>query len=234
MSVTLLVLTWNEIDGMRVIMPRVRREWVDQVLILDGGSSDGTIEYARAQGYEVYVQKERGVRQGMMEVLPLVRGEVIITFSPDGNSIPELIPVLIAKMGEGYDMVIASRYRDGAKSYDDDRITAFGNWLMTKTVNLLFGGRYTDMIVIFRAHKKRLIHDLELDKDDGYRLAERIVGMNIAWEPLLSIRAAKRHLKVAEIPGDEPARIGGQRKLKVFRYGLAYFIQFAREFLFWR
>lgn len=234
MTVTLLVLTWNEIDGMRAIMPRIRREWVDQILILDGGSRDGTIEYAREQGYEVYVQKKRGVREGMREVLPLIRGEIVITFSPDGNSIPELIPPLISKMREGYDMVIVSRYLDGAKSYDDDFLTAFGNWLMTKTVNLLFGGRYTDMIVIFRAHKKRLIYDLELERDDGYWLAEKIVGMKIAWEPLLSIRAAKRRLKVGEIPGDEPPRIGGKRKLKIFRYGLAYFIQFVREFFIWR
>lgn len=234
MKVTLLLLTWNEIDGMRAICPRIKREWVDQIVVLDGGSTDGTIEYAESQGYFVYVQKERGVRQGMMEVLAHIEGDVLITFSPDGNSIPELIPPLIKKMEEGYDMVIVSRYRDGAQSYDDDRITAFGNWLMTRVVNLLFGGRYTDMIVIFRAHKKRLIHDLELDRDDGYRLAERMVGMKIAWEPLLSIRAAKRRLKVGEIPGDEPERIGGKRKLKVFRYGLAYFIQFAREFFFWR
>lgn len=234
MKVTLLVLAWNEIDGMKAIMPRVKKEWVDQIVVLDGGSTDGTTEYARSQGYFVYIQKERGVRQGMMEVLPYIEGDVVITFSPDGNSIPELIPKLIEKMKEGYDMVIASRYLDGAKSEDDDPVTAFGNWLMTKIVNILFGGRYTDMIVIFRAHKKQLIHDLELDKNDGYRFAEKIVGMKIAWEPLLSIRAAKRRLKVIEIPGDEPARIGGKRKLKVIRYGLAYFIQFAREAFFWR
>lgn len=234
MRTTLLLLTLNEIDGMRAICPRIRREWVDHIVVLDGGSTDGTIEYARSQGYFVYVQKERGVRQGMMEVLPHIEGDILITFSPDGNSIPELIQPLIAKMREGYDMVIVSRYLDGAKSEDDDWITAFGNWLMTKTVNVLFGGHYTDMIVIFRAHKKQLIQDLELDKDDGYRLAERIVGMKIAWEPLLSIRAAKRRLKVTEIPGDEPPRIGGKRKLKVFRYGLAYFIQFGREFFSWR
>ena len=108
-TVTLLIPTLNEVEGMKVIMPLVEREWVDQILILDGGSTDGTIEYARAQGYEVHVQKEPGIRQGYMEVLPKVRGDVILTFSPDGNSIPELLPRLIAKIDEGYDMVIASR-----------------------------------------------------------------------------------------------------------------------------
>jgi hypothetical protein len=67
-------------------------------------------------------------------VLPYIEGDVVITFSPDGNSIAELIPELVNKMKEGYDMVIVSRYLNEAKSEDDDIITAFGNWLFTKTV----------------------------------------------------------------------------------------------------
>ncbi len=47
MKVTLLALTLNEIDGVRAIMPRISREWFDQILILDGGSTDGTVEWAR-------------------------------------------------------------------------------------------------------------------------------------------------------------------------------------------
>ena len=109
-TVTLLIPTLNEIDGMREIMPRVDAAWIDQILILDGGSTDGTIEYARARGYQVHVQRQPGIRFGYREVLPLIDSDVILTFSPDGNSIPELIPRLIDKMNEGYDMVIASRY----------------------------------------------------------------------------------------------------------------------------
>jgi len=55
----------------------------------------------------------------------------------------------------------------------------------------------------------------------------------ISWEPLLSVRAAKRRLKITEIPGDEPARIGGERKLQIIRWGAAYFFQFLREKLWW-
>ena len=103
---TLLIPTLNEIDGMKVIMPQIQRDWVDQILILDGGSTDGTIEYARDNGYEVYVQQQRGIRHAYVEALPLVRGEILITFSPDGNSLAEAIPPLLDKMEEGYDMVI--------------------------------------------------------------------------------------------------------------------------------
>jgi glycosyltransferase involved in cell wall biosynthesis len=169
MSVTLLIPTLNEITGMKAIMPLVRRDWVEQILIVDGGSTDGTVEWSKAQGYQVHVQREAGIRQAYMEALPLVRGDVILTFSPDGNSLPQLIPALIAKMHEGYDMVIASRYLLPARSADDDLLTGFGNWLFTKTVNWLHGGRYTDAMVIFRAYRKQLIYDLELDQDRWYR-----------------------------------------------------------------
>lgn len=148
MKTTLLVMTLNEIDGMKEIMPKVQRDWVDQIIVVDGGSTDGTIEWATDEGYEVYVQKQKGFRHAYTEVWPLVKGDVVITFSPDGNSVPELIPDLIQKMHEGYDMVIASRYLDDAESADDDIVTGFGNWLFTKTVNFLHGGKYTDVMVI--------------------------------------------------------------------------------------
>lgn len=233
-TVSLVVPTLNEIVGMRVIMPRVRREWVDQIIVLDGGSTDGTVEYARDEGYEVHVQREPGIRFAYREVLPLVRGDVILTFSPDGNSVPELLPRLVAKMDEGYDMVIASRYKPPARSADDDRITAFGNWLFTRTVNLLHGGRYTDAMVIYRAYRTRLVRELELDDDRWYRTPEWLFRTRVSWEPLLSARAARRKLKVCEIPGDEPPRVGGTRKLQVLKWGAAYYFQFVRDFLFWR
>lgn len=234
LTTTLLVPTLNEIDGMKAIMPRIGRDWCDQIIILDGGSTDGTVDFAREQGYTVYVQQQPGIRQAYMEVLPLIEGDVLITFSPDGNSIPELIPPLIAKMNEGYDMVIVSRYLSGAKSDDDDFITGFGNWLFTKTVNFLHGGHYTDAMVIYRAYKKQLIYDLELDQDRWYRTPEKLFHTRVSWEPMLSVRAARRKLKVTEIPGDEPPRIGGERKLQVWKWGATFYYQFIRDLLCWR
>lgn len=234
MKVTLLVPTLNEIDGMKTVMPLVKREWVHQILVVDGKSTDGTAEYAREVGYDVVVQQKKGMRNAYMEALPHVTGDVILTFSPDGNSIPELIPECINKLKEGYDMVIVSRYADGAKSYDDDAITSFGNWLFSTTISLLHGHRYADAMVIYRAYPKKLIYDLDLDKDESYAFEEKLFGTNVSWEPLLSVRAAKRKLKIAEIPGDEPAREGGERKLQVLRWGAAYMWEVFREVFVWR
>ncbi|MCK5000553.1 MAG: glycosyltransferase family 2 protein [Anaerohalosphaera sp.] len=234
MKITLIVPTLNEIDGMKAIMPLIKKQWYDQLIILDGGSTDGTVEYAESQGYFVYVQKQKGFRHAYNEVLPYIEGDVVVTFSPDGNSVPEAIPQLCDKMKEGYDMVIGSRYLQDAKSDDDDFITSFGNWLFTRTVNILHGGSYTDVMVILRAYRTQLIYDLELHTDEAYSTAEKLFRTKISWEPLLSVRAAKKKLKITEIPADEPERIGGERKLQILRWGAAYYFQFIRECFCWR
>lgn len=228
-AVTLLVPALDEIEGMRAIAPRIRREWVDQILVVDGGSRDGTPDFARSLGWEVHVQRERGLRQGYLEAWPLVRGDVVITFSPDGNSVPEMIPPLVRKMREGYDMVIVSRYARGARSEDDDPVTRLGNWMFTQLINALHGGRYTDAFVMFRAYRKALIAELGLDREEAYAVPERLFRTRVSWEPLLSVRAARARKRCADIPGDEPPRIGGERKLQIVRWGAAYLYQVLGE-----
>lgn len=225
MKTTLLIPILNEIDGMKAVMPRIKKEWYDQLLIVDGGSTDGTLEYCQEKDYPLIIQKKKGMRNAYVEALPYVEGDIMITFSPDGNSLAELIPSLVAKMKEGYDMVIVSRYAKGAKSDDDDFVTSFGNWMFTTVINLLFRGKYTDALVMYRAYKKELISKLELDKDSSYEFVEKLFHTRISWEPLLSMRCAKRKLKYAEIPGNEPPRIGGERKLQIMRWGAAYLLQ---------
>lgn len=235
-TTTLFIPTLNEIDAMRVILPQIDRSWVDQVLVVDG-STDGTAEYAREQGCEVVVQKRKGLRWAFIEGFPHVRGDWVITFSPDGNSIPNVIPPLIEKMKEGFDMVIASRYLPPATSQDDDPMTGFGNWLFTHSINLLHGGAwnrpYTDAMVMFRIYRTKLFYELELDRESGYA-PEKWFGTILGCEPLLSIRAAKRKVKIGEIGADEPDRIGGERKLQPFRWGGAYMSQVWRELYCWK
>ncbi len=233
-KVTLLVLALNEIEGMRVVMPKIDRAWCDQILIVDGGSTDGTIEWAREHGYDVYVQKRKGIRHAYLEVLPLIEGDVIVTLSPDGNCPPEFIPQLLNELRTGCDLVIGSRYLGDATSEDDDLVTAFGNWLFTRTVNILHRAKYTDVMVIYRAFTKQLVYDLDLDKEESYFLPERLFRTGISWEPLMSVRAAKVGKQISEIAVGEPPRIGGERKLQVMRWGAAYYFQFWRELWFWR
>lgn len=229
MKVTLVVLAWNEIESMPVIMPKVDHTLFEQILVIDGGSTDGTIAWCQANGYEVHVQQQRGLRKAYQEAMGLIRGDVMLTFSPDGNSMPEILPELIRKMQEGYDMVIASRYLGNAKSDDDSMVTAFGNWFFTTLTNRLFGAHYTDAFVIFRIYRKQLFFDLGFDTDEGFLLPEKLFHTNVSIEPLLSVRAAKHNYKITEIPADEPPRIGGERKLQVIRWGLTFLYQIIAE-----
>ncbi|UCF00110.1 MAG: glycosyltransferase family 2 protein [Planctomycetota bacterium] len=233
MKVALLIPTLNEIDGVESIMPRIKDGWVDEIVFIDGNSTDGTSEYVKKNNYVLFSENGEGLRSTMLKAVDEIESDTVITFSPDGNCIPELIPSLVAKMKEGYDMVIASRYREGAKSYDDNLVTAFGNWMFTTLVNLLYSAKYTDVMNIYRIYKKSLIKELDMDKEITYSTPERLLRTGISWEIILSIRAAKRGLKIAEIPGDEPARIGGEAKLKAFRWGAAYLFQLIREKFWW-
>jgi hypothetical protein len=144
-----------------------------------------------------------------------------------------MLSVIREKMEEGYDVVIVSRYLRDATSEDDDTITGFGNWLFSKTINMLHGSSYTDAMVMFRAYKKDLIKVLDLHKNETY-WPENIFWANLSWEPILSVKFAKRKLKVTEIPGDEPRRISGERKLQVIRWGLGYMAQVIAETVYWR
>lgn len=233
-TTTLLMPTINEIVGLKQVMPQIPPGWIDQIILLDGGSTDGTVEWSREQGYDVVIQEKRGLINAYRQVYPLIKGEVLITFSPDGNSVADRIPPLVEKMAEGYDMVIVSRYKDGAKSEDDTFQTGWGNWVFTTLINTLFGTGfrtpYTDAMVIYRAYKTSLIKDLGL-LTDGY-IEKRYKHM-VSWEPLLSMRAAKKRLKIGEIPGDEPPRVGSEGKCAHYSWGMVYLAEMAQERLRW-
>ena len=56
----------------------------------------------REQGYDVVIQQKKGMRNAYMESWPHIKGDIVLTFSPDVNSIPELIPDCINKLKEGF------------------------------------------------------------------------------------------------------------------------------------
>jgi len=81
---------------------------------------------AGRRGYEVFEQQRQGIRYAYLDVLPHVSGDIILTLNPDGNCAPEFMRAIIAKVREGYDLVIGSRYLGNAHSDEDDMITRLG------------------------------------------------------------------------------------------------------------
>ncbi len=209
-TVCLLIPCLNEAAALPHILAQIDTRWVDEILFVDGNSTDNTVEVIKAWGHgEVFSQKERGLSNAYWEAFPRIRSEVVITFSPDGNSLPEAIPRLIEKISEGYDMVVASRYLGDAKSDDDGPVTGFGNWMFTTMVNVLYGAKITDSLVMYRAYRRSLIEEIGMDTHEP------------AFEPQLSVLCALHKKRVAEIPAREPKRIGGDRKMRIFVNGMA-------------
>ena len=69
--VTLFMSVLNEVLGLRATIPAIRRDLLHQILVLDGGSRDGSLEYAREQGLEAYVQRHKGIRWGSAYLLQI-------------------------------------------------------------------------------------------------------------------------------------------------------------------
>ncbi|HWP45267.1 MAG TPA: glycosyltransferase family 2 protein [Blastocatellia bacterium] len=219
MSVSLIAPTLNEIEAVKVVIPQINRDWIDEIIIVDGGSTDGTVDFCRQNGCTVYTQKKKGYGAAMCEAIQIAKGDLIIEFQPDGNSLPEKIPELIAKINEGYDLVVGSRYKDGAKSHDDDYLTAIGNRVFTRLVNLAFGSSYTDVLIGYRIFRRDAFKALDID------------SMGLSWAIQLPIRFAKKGFKIAEIPADEPKRIGGVRKMRPFKHGTEFLMVLVKEML---
>jgi len=229
---TLILMILNEAEALRVILPRILAVWKEAILVVDGGSSDASVSICREFGVQVVVQTGKGIPNAEKEACLYATSDYYIIFTPDGNAIPEILPQLKQKTLEGYDMVVVSRYLDGASSDDDDFLTGLGNWLFTTLVNILFQSSYTDTLVGFRSLSHSAIlrmNLLFLEEENWLRRVNYFVN---SWELGSCNRAARIKLKCAEIPGSEPKRIGGVRKLSILRNGLGGLLQIIMDF-FW-
>ncbi len=222
MSVVVIVLTLDEIDGIKVIMPKVKKEWADEIVFVDGGSKDGTVEEATKMGFRVIHQKNKGEGNACRLGVEQTKSDFVLFFSPDGNDLPEDIQKLIQKAKEGHDVVHISRFGKNSASEDANWLERFGNNMFTFLVNVFFGSNYTDALNGFRIIKRD--HWDELKTDAQY--------LNI--EQQTCIRLAKRKIPIYEIESREPDRIGGERKMRPLTVGAQLSYQIIKEFIFWK
>lgn len=213
-SITLLMPTLNEVKGLNLVFPRVQRDLFTDIALLDGGSTDGTIEFAQKNNIRVIKQQKSNLSVEMYDVINAMKTDYVITFSPDNNCIPEQLPEIVEKIKEGYDMVVVSRYLPPAKSEDDSLITAFGNWMFSTAIAFLGKAKITDALTMYRGYKC----DVVRKNDFGKYVITRV------YEPLLSAMCNLHGVRYCEIPGDEPKRVGGVTKMSVIINGTCILI----------
>lgn len=222
MSSALAILTLNEIEGVRAIYEKIPFSAVDEVLVVDGGSVDGTIEFFKDRGIRVIIQEARGRGEAFKIAQKETKADTLIFFSPDGNEDPADIPRLIDKIREGYDMVIASRFKKGGHNEEDEILLpwrAWANRVFSLLANIFWNrGQYiTDTINGFRGVTKQAFDRMKIDAS----------GFVIEYQ--MSIRAMKLGLRVAEIPTFEDQRIGGESRAKSIPTGIVFLKHFLRE-----
>ncbi len=217
---TLVILTFNEIEGSRALVDRVPFHAVDEWFVVDGGSTDGTIELWRERGGRVLLQPRPGRGEAFRLAVQEARGDWLIFFSPDGNEDPSDIPKLLDLLRLGHDMAVASRFLPGSKNEEDElRLPwrAWANRAFTWWANLIWGGRLSDSINGFRGVTREAFQRMNPDAE----------GFAIEFQ--MSIRALKLGLKVGEIPTIEGHRIGGESKAHSLTTGLRFLRYLFRE-----
>jgi glycosyltransferase involved in cell wall biosynthesis len=230
-TVAIFMPVLNELDALKEILPRIQREWYDELIIVDGGSQDGTREYLETTGYPYVRQRIPGLAESYREGFLISKSDYFITFQPDGNCIPELIPGLLEEISHGYDIVFVSRFLPPAKSLDDTLVTAFGNRMFTWIINIIFSGDFTDTLGGFRAYRREAVLRMGLQEQLNEHWIRRKYSLMSTWEVGGCIRAAKLKLNILEIPGDEPKRIGGSSKLRILRNGSLVALNIVYELL---
>ena len=224
MDSSLIILTLNEIEGVSVIYKNIPFSEINEILVIDGGSSDGTVEFFTSKGIKLVSQKRKGRGEAFRLARNEAKGDCLVFFSPDGNEDPKDIPTLISKIKGGYDIAIGSRFAKGGHNEEDEVLLpwrAWANRLFTFLANLLWNrGRYvTDTINGFRAITKEAFDKIKIDAP----------GFVIEYQ--MSIRAMKLNLKTVEIPTWEGNRIGGESTAKSIPTGIL-FVKFLLRELF--
>ena len=222
MESTLIILTYNEIEGVSAIFNSIPFNRMDEVIVIDGGSEDGTIEFFRDRGIKVIVQEIRGRGEAFRLAKKEAVGKYLVFFSPDGNEDPADITKLIAKLKEGSDMAIGSRFIKGGHNEEDEVLLpwrAWANRLFTLLANIIWNrsGYITDTINGFRAVTKDALERMKIDAP----------GFVIEYQ--MSIRAMRLNLRVAEIPTYESNRIGGESTAKSVSTGILFLKFLLRE-----
>ena len=208
-SISVVIPALNEAENLPHVLPYLP-DWVDEVLLIDGGSTDNTTEIANQlwPGIKVLKQTGRGKGNALKEGFSAATVDIIVMMDADGSTNPLEIPAFVALLTAGADYVKGSRFMQGGGSADITAIRKLGNAALLLLVRVVFRCQYSDLCYGYNAFWSYHLPLLSTDAD-GFEI-----------ETALNLKALKSGLNVAEIPSFEAKRIHGESHLRAMPDGI--------------
>jgi len=200
--VAVVIPTLNEEEPIGEVVRAVPRAVVDEIVVADSGSSDRTVERARAAGARVVVERRRGYGRACAAGARATRDcDIVVFLDGDGSDRPELIPQLLAPILDGtHDFVIGSRTRGEREPGSMNALQIAAGYTAGALTRLLYGVAYTDMCA-FRAIRRASLDRLGMRE------------MTYGWNLEMQMRAARAGLRILEVPVAHRCRMGGASKV---------------------
>ncbi len=201
--INVIIPVFNESGSIGHVLNDIPADLVEEVVVVNNGSTDDTAEIARAKGATVLLEERKGYGSACLKGMAYIQDkpadrqpDIVVFIDGDYSDYPEQMRELIRPIvEEGYDMVIGSRARGKRIRGSMAPQQIFGNWLATNMIRVLFGARFSDLGP-FRAITWRSLQDLKM-RDTNY-----------GWTVEMQVKAAKQKLRFTEIPVDYRPRIG--------------------------
>jgi glycosyltransferase involved in cell wall biosynthesis len=196
----------NEGDVVVDVAARALRH-CSEVIVVDGHSTDGSVEKLRAMGVTVIEDRGQGKGEALRRGIAHSTGRVVVTLDADGSHDPDTIEALVAPIESGdADMVIGCRMRGGSDEFSGTWtmfVRLWGNNFLTQLINMRFGTALTDTQNGFRAAKSDVLRQLALRENKHTIELEMVLKM------------LKHGGRVAQVPAHEYARRVGESTLSV-------------------
>ena len=195
--------------------------WVDEIVLVDGGSTDETVAVARCLLPDITAIVQPGVGKGdaLLAGFAACDGDIIVTIDGDGSTDGRELIRFVSALVAGANFVKGSRFVSGGGSDDLTFSRRVGNRVFSVLVNWMFGTRFTDLCYGYNAFWRRHLPAMAIDCS-GFEV-----------EALMHIRAAIAGLSIQEVPSFERARIHGASNLRVVRDGCRILALIVREWL---
>jgi glycosyltransferase involved in cell wall biosynthesis len=192
----------NEARNIAWVLQRMP-SYVDEVIVVDGLSSDGTLDVAKMIAPDVVVIHEMTPGKGaaMRAGMEVARGDYIVVLDADGSMDPGEIDGFISQLDAGFDLVKGSRCVAGGGSNDISWLRRAGNTALLAVANVLYGTRFTELCYGYMALRRTALDRLWLDAC-GFEIESQIVA-----------RAIRCGLQIQEVPSWEHPRRNGVSNL---------------------